>query len=143
MDTMKRGAKKKPMADINVVPYIDVMLVLLIVFMITAPMLTQGISVDLPKVVSETIPLKDQEPLIVTVKKSGEFFIELGDKKDQAKSLVLVSDMVGKILKNKPQTPVLVNGDNQALYGSVIELMAALQKSGVTNVGLITEPPKK
>ncbi len=143
METMKRGAKKRPMADINVVPYIDVMLVLLIVFMVTAPMLTQGISVDLPKVVSDNIPLKDQEPLIVTVKKSGEFFIELGDKKDQAKSLTLVSDMVAKILKNKPQTPVLVNGDSQALYGSVIELMAALQQSGVSNVGLITEPPKK
>ena len=142
METMKRGARKKPMSDINVVPYIDVMLILLIVFMITAPMLTQGISVDLPKVVSENIPLKDQEPLIVTVKKSGEYYIELGEKKDQAKSLLIVSDMVGKILKNKPQTPVLVNGDSQALYGSVIQLMATLQQSGVSNVGLITEPPK-
>ena len=130
------------MSDINVVPYIDVMLVLLIVFMITAPMLTQGIKVDLPQAVTDSLDLKDQEPLVVTVKKTGEYFVELGNTRDEAIGLGSVSDMVTKILKNKPNTPVLVNGDSQVMYGSVIKLMAALQQSGVSNVGLITETPQ-
>ena len=130
------------MSDINVVPYIDVMLVLLIVFMITAPMLTQGIKVDLPQAVTNSLDLKDQEPLVVTVKKTGEYFVELGDTRDEAIGLGSVSEMVAKILKNKPNTPVLVNGDSQVMYGSVIKLMAALQQSGVSNVGLITETPQ-
>lgn len=142
MDRMRRGSRRKPMADINVVPYIDVMLVLLIVFMITAPMLTQGIKVELPQVVADNLDLKDQEPLVVTVKKTGEYFVELGDARDEARGLDSVSEMVGKILKNKPGIPVLVNGDSQVMYGAVIKLMAALQQSGVSNVGLITETPQ-
>ncbi|MBL4608902.1 MAG: protein TolR [Pseudomonadales bacterium] len=139
---MRRGAKRKPMSDINVVPYIDVMLVLLIVFMVTAPMLTQGIQVELPKAVTSPIDLKDQEPLVVTIKKTGEYFVELGDTRDEALGLDAVSDMVAAILKNKPKTPVLVNGDSQVMYGTVIKLMAALQQSGVSNVGLITDSPQ-
>ena len=130
------------MSEINVVPYIDVMLVLLIVFMVTAPMLTQGIKVELPQAVSEPINLKDQEPLVVTVKKTGEYYVELGDTRDEALGLQAVSDMVAKILKNKPQTPVLVNGDSQVMYGVVIKLMATLQQSGVSDVGLITDLPQ-
>ncbi len=130
------------MSDINVVPYIDVMLVLLIVFMVTAPMLTQGIKVELPQAVTDPIDLKDQEPLVVTVKKTGEYFVELGDARDEALGLQAVSDMVVTILKNKPKTPVLVNGDSQVMYGSVIKLMAALQQSGVADVGLITDLPQ-
>ena len=142
MEPMKRGSGRKPMSDINVVPYIDVMLVLLIVFMVTAPMLTQGIKVELPQAVTDPIDLKDQEPLVVKVKKTGEYFVELGDTRDEALGLQAVSDMVATILKNKPKTPVLVNGDSQVMYGSVIKLMAVLQQSGVSDVGLITDLPQ-
>ena len=142
MEPMKRGSGRKPMSDINVVPYIDVMLVLLIVFMVTAPMLTQGIKVELPQAVTDPIDLKDQDPLVVTVKKTGEYFVELGDTRDEALGLQAVSDMVATILKNKPKTPVLVNGDSQVMYGAVIKLMAALQQSGVSDVGLITDVPQ-
>jgi biopolymer transport protein TolR len=142
MEPMRRGSGRKPMSDINVVPYIDVMLVLLIVFMVTAPMLTQGIKVELPQAVTDTMDLKDQEPLVVTIKKTGEYFVELGDMRDEALGLQAVSDMVATILKNKPKTPVLVNGDNQVMYGAVIKLIAALQQSGVSDVGLITDLPQ-
>ncbi|GHA86455.1 protein TolR [Modicisalibacter luteus] len=136
-----RGPRRKPMGEINVVPFIDVMLVLLVIFMITAPMLTQGVQVDLPQVSSEPIEnLEDREPIIVSVDKEGQYFISLGEE-DTSVSLEEISDKIIIILQRRPDTPVLVRGDRNVPYGQVVTLMSTLQIAGVPNVGLISEPP--
>jgi biopolymer transport protein TolR len=129
------------MSDINVVPYIDVMLVLLIVFMVTAPMLMQGVKVELPKASTVPVGQQDDEPLIVSVKADGSFFINLGKDKETSQSLDVVQDKVSKIIRRKPNTTVLVWGDKNVPYGNVVELMAALQAAGAPSVGLVTENP--
>lgn len=134
--------RRKPMADINVVPYIDVMLVLLIVFMVTAPLLVQGINVDLPDEDTAPIP-QDEEPIIVSVNQQGEYFINIGGDSKSPVTLEQIQERVGKVLKQKPGTSVLVEGDQNVLYGKVIYLMSALQKAGTPNLGLVTEPPQE
>jgi biopolymer transport protein TolR len=136
-----RKKKHKPMAEINVVPYIDVMLVLLIIFMITAPMLMQGVEVELPEAPSDPIANQDDEPLIVSIKADGTYYINLGGDPDAAQPLDQVKDKVAKILKQKPKTPVLVWGDKSVAYGIVVTLMSELQEAGAKNVGLVTENP--
>ena len=133
--------KKKPMAEINVVPYIDVMLVLLIIFMVAAPLLTQGIIVDLPKVVSAPIDTQDQEPLVVSIKADGSYYIQLGKDEETAKPLAEIGLQVAKVLKLKPKTLILVWGDTNVAHGKVVQLMALLQQAGAESVGLVTEPP--
>ena len=137
----RRHNRRKPMSDINVVPYIDVMLVLLIVFMVTAPMLMQGVKVELPKASTVPVGQKNDEPLIVSVKADGSFFINLGKDKETSQSLNVVQDKVSKILRRKPETTVLVWGDKSVPYGNVVELMAARQAAGAPSVGLVTENP--
>ena len=138
---MSRKQKRKPLSEINVVPYIDVMLVLLIIFMITAPMLMQGVEVELPDAPSDPIDNQD-EPLIVSIDAKGSYFISLGGTPDKPEQLDAVKDKVGKILKQKPKTPVMVWGDEKVPYGTVVVLMAKLQEAGAKNVGLVTENPK-
>ena len=137
----RRHNRRKPMADINVVPYIDVMLVLLIVFMVTAPMLMQGVKVDLPKAGALPVGKQDDEPLIVSIKADGSYYLNLGKDKEQSQSLNVVQDKVGKIIRRKPNTTVLVWGDQSVPYGHVVTLMAALQAAGAPSVGLVTENP--
>ena len=137
----RRHARRRPMADINVVPYIDVMLVLLIIFMVTAPMLMQGVKVELPKAAALPVGKQDDEPLIVSVKEDGSFFINLGRDKETSQSLNVVQDKVSKIIRRKPETTVLVWGDTSVPYGKVVELMTALQAAGAPSVGLVTETP--
>ena len=133
--------RRKPMSEINMVPFIDIMMVLLVAFMISAPMLTQGIKVELPRTNSEIIPLpEDQEVLIITVKENGEYFIDLGSSRDEATGLSSITEKVGKVVSANPGIQVLINGDTNVPYGRVIQLMAGIQGSGVSNVGLITEP---
>jgi biopolymer transport protein TolR len=129
------------MADINVVPYIDVMLVLLIVFMVTAPMLMQGVKVELPQASAVPVGNQDDEPLIVSIKADGSYFLNLGKDQEISQSLDVVQDKVGKIIRRKPNTSVLVWGDKSVPYGHVVALMAALQKAGAPSVGLVTENP--
>lgn len=129
------------MAEINVVPYIDVMLVLLIIFMVTAPLLTQGVKVELPKTVSTPIDDQDHEPLVVSIKADGTYYIKLGKNEEKPKPLSEISEQVSKVLKLQPKTPVLVWGDTKVPYGNVVELMALLQQAGAESVGLVTEPP--
>lgn len=138
---MAKSAKRKPMADINVVPYIDVMLVLLVVFMVTAPLLMQGVKVDLPQAPSAPIDEKNEEPLIVSVKADGSYYLNLGAEQQVAKPLAAITDTVAKILRQKPKTPVLVWGDTRVNYGVVVALMTELQKAGAPSVGLVTDPP--
>jgi len=140
--SFRRNVKKKPMAEINVVPYIDVMLVLLVVFMVTAPMLMQGVKVDLPQAPSAPMENKDAEPLIVSVKADGRFYLDLGKDSKKPKTLKGVSESVAKVLRVKPMTPILVWGDAKVDYGVVVSLMSELQKAGAPSVGLVTEPPR-
>lgn len=128
------------MAEINVVPYIDVMLVLLVIFMVTAPLLMQGVKVDLPQAPSSPLDNKDTEPLIVSIKSDGSYYINLGDKGDQSAPVAEIVDKVGKILRQKPETPVLIWGDQSIEYGKVVHLMSLLQGAGAPSVGLVTEP---
>ncbi len=141
---MARGrARRKPISDINVVPYIDVMLVLLIVFMVTAPLLTQGVSVDLPEAPSEPMDLNDdEEVVIISIKADGTYYIDLGTNSEEAVTIDFIARQVEKIIRIKPSTPVLLRGDKAVNYGAVIKLMTALQAAGVPNVGLISEPPQ-
>lgn len=137
---MKRRRKHEQKAEINVVPWIDVCLVLLIVFMVTAPLLMQGVEVQLPQ--ASTDPLEDmEEPLIVSVKQDKTYYINLGASPDTAQPLSDIAEQVRKVLANKPKTPVLVWGDARVEYGVVVEVMGALQTVGVADVGLVTEPP--
>ncbi len=138
---MASKKKRKPMAEINVVPYIDVMLVLLVVFMVTAPLLMQGVKVALPQAPSSPMDNKEDEPLIVSVKTDGSFYLNLGADQKSAKPLTQIIDTVAKILRQKPQTPVLVWGDASVPYGEVVTLMTHLQSAGAESVGLVTEPP--
>lgn len=139
---MAKAKKRKPMADINVVPYIDVMLVLLIVFMVTAPLLMQGVKVDLPQAPSAPIDNKDEEPLIVSVKADGTYYLNLGRDQKTARPLPEITETVSKVLRQKPQTPVLVWGDTAVPYGTVVSLMTELQSAGAPSVGLVTDPPE-
>lgn len=136
-----RSGKKKPMGEINVVPFIDVMLVLLVIFMITAPMLTQGVQVDLPQVSSEPIDNQDSDPIIISVDREGGYFITLGEDSTSV-SLEQMSERVTAILQRRPGTPVMVRGDRNVQYGQIVLLMSTLQRSGVANVGLLSEPPQ-
>lgn len=132
--------KRKPMSDINVVPYIDVMLVLLIIFMVTAPMLTQGIKVDLPQLEATDIELQaNQEPMIVSVDANGAYYMEMSAVSDKAMELADLTQKAEAILSQKPETVVLIRGDKNVSYGVVVDLMAQLQAVGANGVGLITE----
>lgn len=137
----RRNVRRKPMAEINVVPYIDVTLVLLIIFMITAPLIQSGVDVDLPQANSQQV---DQDnaptPVIITIDKSGQYFIDLGNGSDEnpvSASEVLL--LTAAVRKNKPKTQVYIRGDKQVAYGKVVTVMAALKNAGVPNVGLMTE----
>ena len=133
--------KRKLIAEINVVPYIDVMLVLLIIFMVTAPLLTQGIKVELPKAGAEPIAdVPNHPPLIVSVDAEGNLYINVGDDEDLpavAKEIVARTRIV---LKNRPDTPILVKADRAVAYGNVVGAMVLLQQGGAESVGFITDP---
>lgn len=137
-----KKSKRKLVAEINVVPYIDVTLVLLVVFMITAPLLMQGVKVELPDANSAPMDTKDQEPFIVSIKADGSFWVDIKGE-NQSQPLAIIKDRVAKVLRQKPKTPILVWGDSAVDYGSVVNLMSELQLAGAPSVGLVTEPPRK
>ncbi len=133
--------KRRSIAEINVVPYIDVMLVLLIIFMITAPIVQQGIEIDLPAVAANSLPPEQQEPVILTVSKTGDYYLNIGKNLKDPVTDEDIKQLVGLVLKQKPQTPILVRGDKDVNYGSVTTAMVLLQTVGVEKVGLMTEQP--
>lgn len=139
---MSRRKGRRLAAEINVVPYIDVMLVLLVIFMVTAPMLMQGVKVELPQAPSVPIDATQEEPLIVSVKDDGSYYLNLGEKPESAIALSKLIDKVATVVRRKPETPVLVWGDQNVPYGVVVSLMSRLQGVGVDGVGLVTESPK-
>jgi biopolymer transport protein TolR len=142
MASVNKG--RRLMGEINVVPYIDVMLVLLIIFMITAPLLTQGIKVDLPKAGAEPLDpkmLKDAIPIVLSVDKDGRLYLNIGggDPKSPLDREV-VAERTTVALREKPERPVLVKADRVVPYGNVVDAMVILQKSGAKKVGFITDP---
>jgi biopolymer transport protein TolR len=133
--------KRKLMGEINVVPYIDVMLVLLVIFMVTAPLLTQGIEVDLPKANAEPIEsVPDHDPLVLSVDASGNLYINAGDNEDQPQSGAEIVRRVQIVLGEKPATPVFVKADRAVSYGHVVGAMVVLQQAGADNIGFVTDP---
>ena len=133
--------KRKLMGDINVVPLIDVMLVLLIVFMVTAPLLTQGIEVELPKANSkpiETAP--ENDPIVVSVDASGNLYVNVGDDEDKPQSGQEITRRVSIVLEAVAETPVFVKADRAVPYGNVVGAMVVLQQAGANNIGFVTDP---
>lgn len=131
------------MADINVVPYIDVMLVLLIVFMVTAPLLNQGIDVELPQANNEPLNIdENQATLVVSITATGEYYLSLGATGDERESTSLdtVGEQVAKIVAANTEIQVLVEGDTSADWGAMIQLLTTLQGAGVANPNFITQP---
>lgn len=144
MDANRRS-KRKLIGDINVVPFIDIMLVLLVVFMVTTPLITQGVKIDLPKVDSETVQQdENQLTLVVSIDADGQYFISLGEvPEDDPPPVPLeqIGEQVGKIMNQNPGVPVYLEADGANNYSIVMELMGTLQAAGVPNVLLVTQPP--
>ena len=131
------------MGEINVVPYIDVMLVLLVIFMITAPLLTQGVKVELPQADAEPLPAEADDPVVVSVDAAGQYFIDVGEGKNDPVDADTLVNRISAVLKYKPKTPIMVRGDRNVDYGSVVHAMVLIQEGGAPNVGLITEVPER
>src|SRR5262245_55287078 len=133
---MQRAKKHRLMSDINVVPYIDVMLVLLIIFMITAPLLTQGIDVDLPKAPANPLDPTKDEPIVLSIDKEGRFFLNVGEKPEAPLEDAAVLEKVSAIVRANPQANVVVKGDQAVPYGRVVAGYALLSQAGVQKLGL-------
>jgi len=133
--------KRKLMAEINVVPYIDVMLVLLIIFMVTAPLLTQGIKVELPKAGAEPIAdVPNHPPLVLSVDAEGNLYLNVGDDEDEPSSATKIVQLTRALLNERPDTPVLVKADRAVAYGNVVGAMVLLQQAGAESIGFVTDP---
>lgn len=144
--TAKR--RKTLAAEMNVVPFIDVMLVLLVIFMITTPLLTQGVKVNLPETKAAAIDTLQREPLIVSINEKGDIYFNMANKPNQAISMQTLIYLAGNLLKDANRSsqnsrPVLIKGDKNINYGTVIEVMSQLQMAGAKNIGLITKEPLK
>ncbi|MBN1237789.1 MAG: protein TolR [Gammaproteobacteria bacterium] len=141
---MIRAHKRRLMSEINVVPYIDVMLVLLIIFMITAPLLTQGITVDLPEAGAEPLDpelMKENEPLVLSVDKDGLYYLNVGGEDvEQPIDAQTVVERTAAVIRRNAETPVLVKADQAVEYGSVVTGMVLLQQAGAKKIGFITDP---
>jgi len=131
---------RRPMAEINVVPYIDVMLVLLVIFMITVPLLTEGVKVDLPQ--ADANPLQDdaKRPIVFTVDKNGQYYVTYDDDKSVPLDQQELLPKAAALIRHNPNAPVLVKGDRDVVYAQVVRLMVLLQQAGAGSVGLLTDP---
>ena len=132
--------KRRAKAEINVVPYIDVMLVLLIIFMVTAPLLKQGVDVDLPQAPANPLDVNSPEPLVVTVDKSGRYFLNASATPDSALEGEQLVAEIRKALSQQKTRPVMVRGDKNGVYQNVISVLVLLQQANIGSVGLVTEP---
>ena len=133
--------RRRPMSEINVVPYIGVMLVLLVIFMVTAPLLTQGVDVELPQTTAEPIKTDQGEPLVVTVDGQGQYYMNQGGDAETPLDAEGLATRAAAVLQVNEKMPVYVRGDSGVAYGKVVTAMALLQQAGAPRVGLLTEPP--
>ncbi len=135
--------RRRPMSEINVVPYIDVTLVLLVIFMVTAPLVSQGVEVDLPNTDSQPLP-EDENPLVVTVNAQGEIYVNTGmprpGETGSRATIFSLADQAERIFGARADVPVYVRADKVVPYGEVVRVMTVLQRAGATNLGLITDP---
>jgi biopolymer transport protein TolR len=131
--------RRNLISDINVVPYIDVMLVLLVIFMISAPLMVQGIQVNLPEASSEALPVKNNEPLIISIDQEGKIFLETESTKNQSLTLSELNSFVSRIFEASPNMQVVIRGDASVAYQRVMVVMAELQSAGASDIGLISQ----
>lgn len=145
LDTGSRKSRRRPLSEINVVPYIDVMLVLVIILMITAPLLTQGVQVNLPQASAKALPPQKDQPIIVSVDQKGDLFLNTSKTPEQPISpqdlMSTVSTELQTAQTDKKDQPIFVKGDRDANYGKIMEAMVLLQKAGASDVGLMTQNP--
>ena len=132
--------RRNLISEINVVPYIDVMLVLLVIFMISAPLMVQGIQVNLPEASSEALPVKNNEPLIISIDQEGKIFLETESTKNQSLTLSELNSFVSRIFEASPNMQVVIRGDASVAYQRVMVVMAELQSAGASDIGLISQP---
>lgn len=146
MNTSKSSRRRASIVEINVVPYIDIMLVLLIIFMVTTPLLTQGVKIQLPKAASQTIPTNKAHPIIVTVDVKGNYYLNIAANPSTPIDPMTLHNIVSAQIRSEQQQNqkpiVLVKGDNNANYGNVVQAMVLLQQAGASNVRLVTQPAK-
>lgn len=143
MQHVNKRVTKKQMSEINVVPYIDVMLVLLVIFMVTAPLLTEGYQVKLPEASAKPVKKSKQPPVIVSVDRKGRLFVNLGDS---PKKSITAKTLVSRVLarrKQHPDIPIMIQGDVRADYGKVINAMSILNEAGIDDFGLVTRPVQR
>ena len=136
----RQRQRKRPISDINVVPYIDVMLVMLVIFMITAPLLNQGVDVELPQADAESMDGNPKDPLVLTVDADGRYFLNIGGDPEQSIDEKTLVERTSTVLRRRPGVAVMVRGDAEVDYGRVVAAMALLQQAGARRVGLVTEP---
>ena len=136
----RQRPRKRPIADINVVPYIDVMLVMLVIFMITAPLLNQGVEVELPQADTEPMDGNQKDPLVLIVDAEGRYFLNIGGDPEQAVDDATLLARASAVLRRRPGVAVMVRGDENVDYGRVVTAMSLLQQAGARRVGLVTEP---
>lgn len=138
---MLKPKRHRQLAEINVVPYIDVMLVLLVIFMVTAPLLFQGVNVNLPTASAKPVDSKPPEPIILSIDAGGNYYLNIAPQATKAISAQIVFQQVATDLKKYPsQRQVLLKGDKSVVYGKIMQAMVLLQKAGAQTVGLITQP---
>ena len=139
----RNRVRRRPMSEINVVPYIDVMLVLLVIFIITAPLLSQGVKVDLPQADAEPLDVESQEPLVVTIDAARNYYVNYGENQGAPIEPQVLAARVAALLRHQPGLSVVVRGDENVPYGDVVILMTILQRAGAPSVGLMTEAPRE
>ena len=132
--------KRQSISEINVVPYIDVMLVLLIIFMVTAPLLKQGVDVDLPTAPANPLDVESPEPIVITVDREGQMYLNIAINPDADISAESLVKQVKAALSREPKRPVMVRGDANGPYQNVVGTLVLLQQANVESVGLVTEP---
>ena len=135
--------RRRPVAEINVVPYIDVMLVLLIIFMVTAPIVTQGVKVELPQGAAEVLPSDSKPPVVASIDGDGDYYLNKGGSTNVPMELEELATEVAVLMVTEPERPVVVKADRNIPYDKVIQLMVTLQGAGVPSVGLMTDSPKE
>jgi biopolymer transport protein TolR len=141
MKRKERRERRKPMAEINVVPYIDVMLVLLVIFMVTAPLITQGVKVDLPQAAADPQLGDGALPVVIHIDQFGDTYLDLGDNELLPVDQQLLFERLVGVLDEAPATPIMVRADQSIDYGLVVDAMVAAQAAGAPSVGLVTQPP--